>query len=159
MRYEGHGPLVHLRKGKYMFKSLGLGLLMSSLFVLGACASKTDEVTTASTDTAAHQCAADCAHGKDHKCSADCQKDHKCTAECKHDKNHNCGAECKHDGVACEKHASHTHVHGKKCGHKTVKHGDHVDYMHDGHQHGVHEDHVDEHKALKATATSDKTNS
>ncbi|MCM3521203.1 zinc transporter permease [Curtobacterium sp. P97] len=29
--------------------------------------------------------------------------------------------------------------------HETVEHGDHVDFVHDGHRHARHEDHYDEH--------------
>jgi zinc transport system permease protein len=39
----------------------------------------------------------------------------------------------------------HPHVHGKDCGHVAVRHGDHVDYVHDGHRHAVHGRHYDEH--------------
>lgn len=42
-------------------------------------------------------------------------------------------------------HEGHTHVHGAGCGHVAVKHGNHVDYLHDGHLHQPHGDHVDEH--------------
>lgn len=41
-------------------------------------------------------------------------------------------------------HADHGHVHGPACGHTAVRHGDHVDYVHDGHLHRAHDDHVDE---------------
>src|SRR5688572_13847323 len=34
-------------------------------------------------------------------------------------------------------HENHTHKHGTGCGHTAVKHGDHVDYLHDGHLHHV----------------------
>jgi hypothetical protein len=30
---------------------------------------------------------------------------------------------------------THEHKHGPNCGHRGIKHGDHVDYMHDGHLH------------------------
>jgi zinc transport system permease protein len=44
---------------------------------------------------------------------------------------------------------SHPHVHGPSCGHLAVEHGDHVDYVHDGHRHAVHVTgegpHYDEH--------------
>jgi hypothetical protein len=43
------------------------------------------------------------------------------------------------------KHENHAHQHGPGCGHTAVRHGDHVDYLHDGHLHHPHEDHVDEH--------------
>jgi zinc transport system permease protein len=39
----------------------------------------------------------------------------------------------------------HRHEHGPGCGHVAVEHGDHVDYIHDGHRHAVHGGHYDEH--------------
>lgn len=39
----------------------------------------------------------------------------------------------------------HGHQHGPGCGHIGVEHGDHVDYLHDGHRHAVHGGHYDEH--------------
>ena len=42
-------------------------------------------------------------------------------------------------------HDDHDHTHGDGCGHETVAHGDHVDYIHDGHRHAAHEGHWDEH--------------
>ena len=42
-------------------------------------------------------------------------------------------------------HDDHTHTHGPDCGHVAVEHGDHVDYLHDGHRHARHGDHWDEH--------------
>lgn len=45
----------------------------------------------------------------------------------------------------CNIHENHSHQHGKGCGHTAIKHGDHIDYVHDGHLHHVHGDHVDEH--------------
>ncbi len=48
--------------------------------------------------------------------------------------------------VLCEQHV---HEHGPECGHLAVEHGDHVDYVHDGHRHAVHVEagskHYDEH--------------
>lgn len=38
----------------------------------------------------------------------------------------------------------HTHG-GNDCTHESVQHGDHVDYLHDGHRHAEHGDHYDEH--------------
>lgn len=32
-------------------------------------------------------------------------------------------------------HKQHAHLHNSKCGHKAVKHEDHVDYEHNGHFH------------------------
>ena len=40
---------------------------------------------------------------------------------------------------------THPHDHGPDCGHVAVKHGDHVDYVHDGHRHASHGEHYDEH--------------
>ena len=48
--------------------------------------------------------------------------------------------------MSCDKHPNHEHTHGADCGHVAVKHGDHVDYLHDGHLHHPHGDHVDEHR-------------
>lgn len=42
-------------------------------------------------------------------------------------------------------HPEHAHEHGQTCGHQAIRHGDHVDYLHDGHLHHQHEDHFDEH--------------
>ncbi|GAB2767921.1 metal ABC transporter permease [Nocardioides salsibiostraticola] len=39
----------------------------------------------------------------------------------------------------------HPHVHGEDCGHPAIQHGDHVDYVHDGHRHAPHGAHYDEH--------------
>ncbi len=39
----------------------------------------------------------------------------------------------------------HRHQHGPGCGHVAVEHGDHIDYIHDGHRHAVHGGHYDEH--------------
>lgn len=39
----------------------------------------------------------------------------------------------------------HRHQHGPGCGHPVVPHGDHVDYLHDGHRHAVHGAHYDDH--------------
>jgi zinc transport system permease protein len=57
------------------------------------------------------------------------------------------------DAAVLQPHAeadeSHPHVHGPNCGHLAVEHGDHVDYVHDGHRHAVHVTgegpHYDEH--------------
>lgn len=48
-------------------------------------------------------------------------------------------------------HEKHDHEHGKDCGHTAVRHGDHVDFLHDGHLHHPHDDHYDEH-AFEVTA-------
>ena len=40
---------------------------------------------------------------------------------------------------------AHPHEHGPDCGHVAVRHGDHVDYVHDGHRHAAHGEHYDEH--------------
>ncbi|NEA37158.1 metal ABC transporter permease [Streptomyces sp. SID13031] len=41
--------------------------------------------------------------------------------------------------------SAHQHAHDPKCGHPKIDHGDHVDYVHDGHLHAAHGDHWDEH--------------
>lgn len=43
-------------------------------------------------------------------------------------------------------HSVQEHEHGPGCGHEAVQHGDHVDYLHDGHRHALHGDHYDEHE-------------
>src|SRR5438034_8087823 len=55
--------------------------------------------------------------------------------------------------TSCNVHEEHQHRHGPGCGHATVQHDDHVDYVHDGHLHHVHGDHVDEH-VLPITAAN-----
>lgn len=39
----------------------------------------------------------------------------------------------------------HPHEHGADCGHAAIRHGDHTDYLHEGHRHAAHADHYDEH--------------
>lgn len=41
-------------------------------------------------------------------------------------------------------HETHSHVHGGDCGHTQIMHGEHVDYLHDGHLHAEHKTHYDE---------------
>jgi len=50
-------------------------------------------------------------------------------------------------GHACSSHAP-THVHGPGCGHEAVPHGDHIDYLVDGHLHHPHNGHCDNHGPL-----------
>lgn len=38
-----------------------------------------------------------------------------------------------------------SHVHGPDCGHEPVPHGDHTDYLVDGHLHHPHGTHCDDH--------------
>ncbi|MEM7026766.1 MAG: hypothetical protein AAF410_00900 [Pseudomonadota bacterium] len=42
-------------------------------------------------------------------------------------------------------HSHPEHEHGSDCGHTSIRHNDHIDYVHDGHLHHPHEDHCDEH--------------
>jgi hypothetical protein len=37
--------------------------------------------------------------------------------------------------MAHSTHSNHTHTHNAGCGHTAVRHGDHVDYLHEGHLH------------------------
>jgi zinc transport system permease protein len=39
----------------------------------------------------------------------------------------------------------HAHRHSADCGHPSVQHGDHPDFIHEGHRHAQHADHYDEH--------------
>jgi zinc transport system permease protein len=41
--------------------------------------------------------------------------------------------------------ATHPHQHGPNCGHPALRHGDHTDFIHQGHRHAPHADHYDEH--------------
>lgn len=50
---------------------------------------------------------------------------------------------------ACRGHEA-GHRHGTGCGHEAVPHGDHVDYLVDGHLHFVHEAHCDNHGAVQS---------
>jgi len=47
-------------------------------------------------------------------------------------------------GHTCAAHSP-DHVHGLGCGHDAVPHGDHVDYLVDGHLHHQHDGHCDNH--------------
>jgi len=49
---------------------------------------------------------------------------------------------------ACNKHEA-THKHGPGCGHEAVPHGDHTDFLVDGHLHHPHTGHCDDHGPLK----------
>jgi zinc transport system permease protein len=49
------------------------------------------------------------------------------------------------DPLAHEVTDEHPHEHGENCGHTAIPHGDHVDYVHDGHRHASHGSHYDEH--------------
>jgi hypothetical protein len=51
-------------------------------------------------------------------------------------------------GHACGGHDP-SHTHGPTCGHERVPHGDHVDYLVDGHLHHAHEGHCDDHGAMR----------
>lgn len=51
---------------------------------------------------------------------------------------------------ACGQHAE-DHAHGPSCGHDAVAHGDHTDYVVDGHLHHAHGAHCDDHGPVKVT--------
>jgi DNA-binding transcriptional ArsR family regulator len=53
-------------------------------------------------------------------------------------------------------HANHPHKHGPGCGHVAIRHGDHVDYLHDGHLHHQNGSVVEEHKIEVSAANPDK---
>ncbi|MGW4490834.1 hypothetical protein [Streptomyces sp. NPDC004376] len=42
-------------------------------------------------------------------------------------------------------HEGHDHQHGEGCGHVSVPHEEHVDYVHGGHRHAAHDGHWDDH--------------
>src|SRR5918993_62643 len=46
-------------------------------------------------------------------------------------------AEARPDAAEPES-AEHRHLHSAACGHESIQHGDHVDYLHDGHRHAAH---------------------
>jgi hypothetical protein len=51
-------------------------------------------------------------------------------------------------GHACGSHDP-KHVHGPACGHPSIPHGAHVDYLVGGHLHHPHGEHCDDHGAVK----------
>ncbi len=51
-------------------------------------------------------------------------------------------------GHVCSGHSP-SHVHGPDCGHEAVPHGDHIDYLVDGHLHHPHDGHCDNHGPLE----------
>lgn len=55
----------------------------------------------------------------------------------------------------CNIHEHHDHQHGESCGCKKIQHGDHVDYVHDGHFHRIHGNHVDECKGNRENSKAD----
>ena len=137
---------------KFILGKKVASLFLAGLFVLFMSGCASTSANTASTGKCDAQC-------KNSDCKGDCKHDHKCTDQCKHEQNAGAPTEQTTAAAAtCEKHDMHAHKHSKKCGHKVVKHDDHVDYMHDGHQHHIHDQHVDEHKTLKATSPA-KTDS
>ncbi|MFM8572632.1 MAG: hypothetical protein ACKOAU_13650 [Pirellula sp.] len=44
------------------------------------------------------------------------------------------------------------HIHGPGCGHPAVPHGDHVDYLVDGHLHHQHNGHCDNHGQVRVVS-------
>ncbi len=54
-------------------------------------------------------------------------------------------------GFAAAEHAT-NHIHGVNCGHSAIPHGNHVDYVVDGHLHHLDGDHCDDHGPLIAKA-------
>ena len=51
-------------------------------------------------------------------------------------------------------HLNHDHVHGINCRHTVIRHGNHVDYLHDGHLHHQGKDGVIEEHVLEVAATN-----
>jgi len=54
-------------------------------------------------------------------------------------------------GHACNAHDS-SHRHSEQCGHEKVPHGNHVDYLVEGHLHNAHAEHCDDHGRVVAAA-------
>ncbi|MDX1960884.1 MAG: hypothetical protein SFU98_20095 [Leptospiraceae bacterium] len=54
-------------------------------------------------------------------------------------------------GHTCTSHSK-DHVHGPSCGHPAIPHGDHIDYLVDGHLHHQHNGHCDNHGEIKLAA-------
>jgi hypothetical protein len=50
----------------------------------------------------------------------------------------------------CDPHDGHGHTHGDDCGHASIAHGEHMDYIHDTHRHAQHDGHWDEHSPVAA---------
>jgi hypothetical protein len=73
-------------------------------------------------------------HVDDHVIAVDAANPAECTPE------HDCGAHA--DG----------HQHGDDCGHEAVPHGDHTDYLVDGHLHHPDGDHCDDHGEVKVVS-------
>ena len=52
--------------------------------------------------------------------------------------------------ATCDPHSSCAgHTHGPQCGHETIPHGDHTDYLVDGQLHHPHNGHCDHHGAVE----------
>lgn len=51
-------------------------------------------------------------------------------------------------GHECNSHPK-EHTHGPNCGHVAIPHGDHIDYLVDGHLHHQHDGHCDHHGKLE----------
>lgn len=56
--------------------------------------------------------------------------------------------------MSCSLHPQHNHTHGPGCGHTGVQHGNHVDYLHDGHLHHVCADGTVEEHRLEVDTTN-----
>jgi len=56
-------------------------------------------------------------------------------------------------GHSCSGHVA-THRHGPGCGHEAVPHGDHTDYLVEGHLHHEHNGHCDDHGAVQIAAAA-----
>ena len=52
-------------------------------------------------------------------------------------------------GHSCKGHEK-SHKHGPTCGHQVVTHGNHTDYLVDGHLHHDHKGHCDDHGKAQA---------
>ena len=66
------------------------------------------------------------------------------------------GEDVKDTTMTQDIHADHPHKHGPGCGHMAIQHGDHVDYLHDGHLHHQQGGVVEEHKIEVSATNPDK---
>ncbi len=61
--------------------------------------------------------------------------------------------------MSCSIHDHGSHTHSPNCGHKAILHGDHLDYLHDGHLHFVTNGKVEDHALEVSTRNPDRCTS
>lgn len=138
-------------KGNTMKHLLTLG---AAAALLAACAeAPTTAEHTGAVHDHAHAHADDCGHTKvAHLDHSDFLHDgHMHNVHANHADEHVVAVSAQNpegeDPIAAERHDGHMHSMSDEA-HAAIPHGDHVDFLHDGHLHHVHGDHMDEHGAL-----------